>query len=72
LEEISALIHAALLTIENRLRRSFAHVNPRARSLQARSKHFNCFCKRAIVAAWVLHRAMLFEKLVQQHRIYRS
>jgi len=52
-----------LLLIGCHLRRRVAHLNLGAHFLQASSKLFNLFLQ-------LLHFAVLFEKLIEQHRIY--
>src|SRR5437773_7167408 len=72
---------AALLIVEDHLRRRAAHLDLRAHPLQARSKRFNLLLLVRVSRLEVLlqlrdgrflflHCAVLFEKLVEQHRIH--
>src|SRR3984893_15036369 len=76
---------AALLIVEDNLRRRAAHLDFRAHPLQTRGKRFNLslLLRRPSLqlrdspllflrfAALLLHRAVLFEEFVEQHRVYR-
>ena len=61
----------AALGIVDHLRRRFARFELRAYLLQARSKRFNLLLLPSDDRFQVLHLMMLFEELVEQHRVHR-
>src|SRR4051812_41313655 len=74
---ISQLFTVPLLTIQRRLRRGFAQFKLCAHFLQSRSKRGNLFLllcnSRGLLLQFLtlfLYCAVLFQKLVEQHRVH--
>jgi hypothetical protein len=58
-----------LLTIGNGLRRGFAQFHLSAHFLDCHSKRFDLFLEARNSRSLLLHRVVLFEELVEQHRV---
>jgi hypothetical protein len=70
-ERIYCLCEARLLIIQDRLRRGLAHFKLVAHFLEACCECFNLLLLFGYDRSLLLHLAVLFENLVEQHCVYR-
>ena len=59
------------MIVRNRLRCGFAQFKLRAHLLQARSKRVNLLLLLRCIGFHFLNFAVLFQKLIEQHRVHR-